>query len=76
MKKFQFLIEQYNDTQQDTKYREGIMKHFISSYIYFNDKLQPLIDKLDEFMQMNVQNTKLIKKFFNYTIRKNDDNFN
>lgn len=76
MKKFQFLIEQHNDTEQNTEYRNGIMKHFVSSYIYFNEKLQPLIEKLDEFVQLNVQNTKSIKKFFNYTIRKNDDNFN
>lgn len=75
--KFQTLIEtrnNYKNTGYD--YKNNIFMNFVSSYIFYNDKLQPLILKMDEFAQLMIYQVKDIKKYFNFTIRKDEDNFN
>lgn len=75
--KFQTLIETQNDFKNTGyDYKGNIFMNFISSYIFYNDKLQPLILKMDEFAQLMIYQVKDIKKYFNFTIRKDEDNFN
>jgi len=75
--KFQYLIEQQDSLKNDGfNYRDQIYKRFVSSYIYYNEKIQDGLKELEKFTQLTVYNIKNIKKFFNYTIRKEQDNFN
>lgn len=75
--KFQTLIESRNDYKHTGyDYRGNVYMNFISSYLFFNDKLNPLILKLEEFANLMTYQVKDIKKYFNYTIRKDEDTFN
>lgn len=76
--KFKFLIEQQtNKKTKDYDYvKNGLIKNHISSYIYFNENLQPLILEIEKFMQLSIYHIKYIKKAFNFAIRKDETNFN
>jgi hypothetical protein len=75
--KFQTLIESQNDYKNlGYNYKNNLIGNFVSSYIYYNEELQDLIHKLDDFLKLMIYQVKLIKKQTNYTIRKDEDNFN
>jgi hypothetical protein len=75
--KFEYLIESQDDYKNTGyEYKGNILKNSISSYIYFNEKLQPMFLKLEEMIGFMFEQAKYIKKHYNYTIRKNNSKFN
>ncbi len=71
--KFSFLIySNANIKKQGYSYsKEGnIFSRYISSYIYFNKKLQPFIHMLEKFINFSIKSIKDVKKIYNFMIPK------
>jgi len=74
--KFEYLLNSNKKKIVGYNYRENLFQHFVSPYLFFNKKLQPMLNKLGEINLEVIYNIKYIKKLFGYTIRKNNDDFN
>jgi len=75
--KFESLIKSNDEIKHlGFNYRKNIFRKFISSYIYYNDTMQPIVLKFDGFAEILINQIKYIKKHYNYAIRKNNENHN
>lgn len=70
--KHQMLLESNNDIKNiGFDYEGKLFKNTISSFIYENDKMKPMLLKLEEITHFTINQIKTIKEFYNYAMDNN-----